>query len=85
MSNQLYSTKFAICTSDKGLVSRIYKELLQLKTIKRQVTQFKNEQYFAKEDIQMANKHTERCSISLALREMKSRTTMRYHFTSISV
>jgi hypothetical protein len=80
---------FAICSSDKGLISRIYRELKKLSSqginipTKKWAHELNRE--FSKEEVQMAGKHMKKCSTSLVIKEMQMKTTLRFCLTSVRI
>jgi hypothetical protein len=74
--------EFTNSKSNRGVISKVYKDLKKLdinklnnlikKDIKRE---------FAIEESQMAEKHFKKYPTSLTIREMQSKTTLRFHLS----
>jgi hypothetical protein len=80
---------FVNYTSGKGLITRIYRELKKLNSpqinepIKKWAS--KLNRTFSKEEIQMVKKHMKKCSLSLVIKEMQIKTTLRFHLTPVRI
>jgi hypothetical protein len=73
--------------SNRGLISNIYKELKKLNSrnnpIKKWGTELNKE--FSNEEYRMAEKHLKKCSISLIIKEMQIKTTLRFYLTTVRI
>ncbi|KAL6062095.1 hypothetical protein STEG23_024922 [Scotinomys teguina] len=74
-------------TSDRGLISRIHKELKKydIKTPDSPIEKWAIElnREFRAEEYRMAKRHLRKCSTTLLIREMQIKTTLRYHLTPV--
>jgi hypothetical protein len=80
---------FASYTLDKRVITRIYREVNNLNSLKinEPIKKWASEinRTFSNEEIQLAKKHMKICSSSLAVKEMQIKTTPRFHFTPVRI
>ena len=74
-------------SDQKGLISKIYKQLMQLYIKKKKKIQSTQLKKWADLNFSqrrgMAKNHMKTCSTSLIIREMQIKTTMSYNFTQV--
>jgi hypothetical protein len=82
--------KIFVCyTPDKGLITRIYRELKKLNSpkinepVRKWVTELNRT--FSKEEIQIVKKHMKKCSPFLPIKEMQIKTVLRFHLTPVRI
>ena len=83
-----WEKKIANSTSDKGLVSKIYKAVIEfnIKIIPNYlIKKWKDDlnRHFSKENIHMASRYMKRCPMSLLIRELQIKTTTSYYLTPV--
>jgi hypothetical protein len=78
---------FTTYTSDKGLITRIYRELKKVNSpkINEPIKKWANElnRTVSKVEIQMAKKHMKKCPLSLDIKEVQIKTILRFHLTPV--
>jgi hypothetical protein len=80
---------FAGYVSDKGLITRISRELKILNSpkinepIKKWATELNRT--FSKEEVQVAKKHMKKYSLSLVIKEIQIKITLRFHLIPVRI